>query len=53
MLIPLTLNNYYLKNSFEAADRIEAIPKHLYDEGYQHVSYVPLQTTINIIVDMI
>ena len=34
MLNPLTLNNYNLKDSFEAADRIESIPKHLYDEGY-------------------
>ena len=61
MLNPFTLNNYYLKDSFEAVDRIEAILKHLYDKGYQLVSFdvkslftnVPRQTTINIIVDKI
>ena len=61
MLNPLTLNNYNLKDSFEAADRIESIPKHLYDEGYQLVSFdvkslftnVPLQKTVNIILDRI
>ena len=61
MLNPLTLNNYNLEDSFETADRIEAIPKHLYGEGYQLVSFdvkslftnVPLQTTVNIIVDRI
>ena len=61
MLNPLTLNNYNLEDSFETAVRIEAIPKHLYGEGYQLVSFdvkslftnVPLQTTVNIIVDRI
>ena len=61
MLNPLSLNQYNLKDSFEAADKIKAIPDILYDEGYQLVSFdvqslftnVPLHKTIDIIIDRI
>ena len=55
------LNKWIIIIIIKAAGRIAAIPKHLYDEGYHLVSFdvkslfinVPLQTTINIIVDRI
>ena len=61
VLNPLTRNNYNLKDSFSAADKINAIPKHLLSEGYQFVSFdvkslftnVPLKRTVNIILDRI
>ena len=61
LLHPLTLNQYHLKDSFEAAEKINAIPGHLFEEGYQFVSFdvkslftnVPLEKTINIILDRI
>ena len=61
LLHPLTLNQYHLKDSFEAADKIKAIPNHLFEEGYQFVSFdvkslftnVPLNKTIKIILDRI
>ena len=39
LLNPVTQYNYKLKDSFKAAERIKAIPQHLYDEGYQLVSF--------------
>ena len=61
LLNPLTQNQYALKDSFEAAERIRAIPDHLYEEGYQLVSFdvkslftnVPLNKTINVILDRV
>ena len=61
LLNPLTQNAYNLKDSFEAADRIKAIPSHLYEEGYALVSFdvkslftsVPLRKTVNIILDRV
>ena len=61
MLNPLSLNEYHLKDSFDAADKIKAIPDQLYDEGYQFVSLdvkslftnVPLNKTIDVILDRV
>ena len=61
LLNPLTLNQYHLKDSFDAAEKIKAIPTQLLDEGYQFVSFdvkslftnVPLDKTIQIILDRI
>ena len=61
LLNPLTLNDYSLKDSFEAAARIGTIPDRLYDEGYTMVSFdvkslftnVPLQKTIDVILDRV
>ena len=61
LLNPLTQNEYHLKDSFDAAERIKNIPGHLYDEGYQLVSFdvkslftnVPLNKTIKVILDRV
>ena len=61
LLYPLTLNDYHLKDSFAAADKINAIPEHLFQEGYQFVSFdvnslftnVPLDKTIKVILDRV
>ena len=55
---PLTQNQYSLKDSFEASEKINTIPDHLYDEGYWLVSFdvkslftnVPLKKTIDVIL---
>jgi hypothetical protein len=55
------LNAYHLKDSFETAERIKAIPEHLLEEGYRFVSFdvkslftnVPLSKTIQIIMDRV
>ena len=39
LLLPLTQNQYHLKDSFSAADKINNIPNHLFDDGYQFVSF--------------
>ena len=54
----LTSNEYTIKDSFEAATRINNIPLELFDQGYIFVSFdvvslfanVPLQKAINIIL---
>ena len=61
LLNPLTMNSYTLKDSFDAASRIQNIPEHLFRDGYRFVSFdvkslftnVPLKKTINIILDRI
>ena len=61
LLHPLTLNAYHLKDSFETAEKIKAIPEHLLQEGYRFVSFdvkslftnVPLSKTIQIIMDRV
>ena len=61
LLHPLTLNNYHLKDSFEAAERIKAIPNHLLEDGYRFVSFdvkslftnVPLDKTIKIVLERV
>ena len=39
LLHPLTLNDYSLTDSFDAVRQINNIPKHLFREGYQFVSF--------------
>ena len=39
LLNPLTLNEYSLKDSFEATQRIHSIPTELFAQGYQYVSF--------------
>ena len=61
LLHPLTLNDYHLKDSFAAADKINSIPKQLFQEGYKFVSFdvkslftnVPLDKTIKVILDRV
>ena len=61
LLNPLIQNEYHLKDSFDAAERIKNIPDHLYEEGYQLVSFdvkslftnVPLGKTIQVILDRV
>ena len=61
LLNPLTKNEYSLKDSFEAAEKIKGIPQNLYDEGYKLISFdvvslftnVPLRKTVNVILDRI
>ena len=61
LLTPLTQNAYSLKDSFDAAEKIKAIPQNLYDEGYTLVSFdvkslftnVPLRKTVNVILDRV
>ena len=57
MLSPLTQNEYSVKDSFEAVNRIRSIPPELFDEGYHYISFditslftnIPLNRTIKII----
>ena len=61
LLNPLTTNQYTVKDSFDAAQRIKAIPKHLFENGSMFVSFdvtslftnVPLKRTVDIIEDRI
>ena len=61
LLNPLTTNNYTLKDSFDAAERIKQIPNEHLENGYVFVSFdvtslftnVPLKRTIDIIVDRV
>ena len=39
LLHPLTLNDYSLTDSFDTVTQINNIPKHLFREGYQFVSF--------------
>ena len=57
----LTINNYTLKDSFDAANKIKSVPSEIFEYGYQFVSFdieslftnKPLNKTINIILDRI
>ena len=61
LLQPLTLNEFTLKDTFDAANRIQAISPALFTEGYEFVCFdveslftnVPLQRTLKIIIDRI
>ena len=61
LLQPLTINNYTLKDSFDAANKIKSVTSKILNEGCQSVSLdveflitnVPLNKTINIILDQI
>ena len=61
LLNPLTINEYLLKDSFDAANRIKCIPQNLFENGYQYISFdveslfsnVPIKRTVDIIVKRI
>ena len=61
MLQPLTINEYTVKDSFEAVNRIHAIPPELFEQGYRYVSFdvtslftnVPLKKTVDIVLKRI
>ena len=61
LLNPLTQNEYTVKDSFEAVNKIRNIPPELFEQGYSYVSFdveslftsVPLKRTVNIILDRI
>ena len=61
MLQLLTINNYTLKDSFDAANEIKSVPSEIFEYGYQFASFdieslftnKPLNKTINIILDRI
>ena len=61
MLQPLTINNYTLKDSFDAVNKIKSVPFEIFEEGYQFASFdteslftnALLNKTINIILDRI
>jgi hypothetical protein len=61
LLNPLTLNDHSLSDSFDAVININNIPKHLFQEGYQFISFdveslftnIPLSRTDKIILDRI
>ncbi|XP_066924964.1 uncharacterized protein [Clytia hemisphaerica] len=58
ILNPLTRNEFTLKDSFDAANRINVIPTELFEQGYKYVSFDvvslftndPLKKTIDIIL---
>lgn len=61
LLNPLTMNDYSVKDSFEAAKRIQGISPQLFNQGYKFISFdvsslftnVPLKRTVNIILKRI
>ena len=61
LLRPLTFNEFSVRDSFDAAEKIRAIPKTFFDEGYRLISLdaislftnVPLNYTVNIILKRI
>ena len=61
LLNPLTQNEYTVKDSFEAVDKIRNIPPELFEGGYSYVSFdveslftsVPLKRTVNVILDRV
>ena len=54
---PVTVNDFTVKDSIDAANKIQEIPTELFDSGYKFVSFdvislfvnVPLRKTIGII----
>ena len=61
LLFPLTLNEFKLKDSFDAVNRIHNIPPHLFSDGYRFVSFdvtsrftnIPLRKTVDVILKRI
>ena len=61
LLNPLTHNEFNLRDSFDAVNRIKNIPNNLFEEGYRFISFdvkslftnIPLNKTINIILHKI
>ena len=39
LLNPLTISNYSVEDSFEAAKRVKAIPPELFNKGYKFISF--------------
>ena len=37
LLNPLSMNEFTLKDSFDAVNEIENLPSHLFDDGYNYV----------------
>ena len=58
LLNPLTINEYSVKDSFDAANRIKGISQHLFENGYQYISFdveslftnVPIKRTVDLIL---
>ena len=61
LLNPLTQNEFIIRDSFDAANKIKSIPPEVFDDWYIFVFFnveslftnVPLQRTINIILDRV
>ena len=61
LLNPLTHNEFVLKDSFDAAAKIDNIPQQLFDNGYIFASFdvtslftnVPSNKTFNIVLDCV
>ena len=61
LLSPLAMNEFTLKDSFDAVNKIKNIPPHLFDDGYNHISFdveslftnVPFKRTVDIILKRI
>ena len=61
LLNPLTQNDYSVKDSFEAVNKIQQTPPELFDQNYRYFSFdvtslftnVPLNKTIKIILDRV
>ena len=47
LLKPLTLNDYNVKDSLDAANKIREIPKKLFDSGYKFVSFDIISLSTN------
>ena len=58
MFIKSTINEYSVKNSFDAANRIKVISQHLFENGYHSLSFdveslltnVPIKRTVGLIL---
>ena len=58
LLNPLAMNEFTLKDSFDAVNKIKNIPSHLFDDRYNYVSFdmeslftnVPIKRTIDVIL---
>ena len=58
LLNPLALNDFTVKASFDAANKIQQVPKELFDSGYKFASFdvislftnIPLAKSIDIVL---
>ena len=61
LLNPLTINEFSIKDTFDAVSHINNLPRKLFDDGYRFVSFdvkslftnVPLKKTVDIILNRI
>ena len=61
LLNPLTINEYSVKDSFDAANRIKGISQRLFENGYQYISFdieslftnVPIKRTVDLVLKRI